>query len=90
MAKKHNCYRCTHRGTIPGSAHSSCEVLSTLSTTEMAELRESGKGPIVKVNPHGARNGWASWPINFDPVWIDKCKVFEDKDNLVTKKEHEK
>ena len=29
--------------------------------------------PVVQFNEHGIRKGWASWPYNFDPIWIQFC-----------------
>jgi hypothetical protein len=26
---------------------------------------------LLSFNEHGVNNGWCSWPINFDPVWVD-------------------
>ena len=34
---------------------------------------------IVELNPHGVKNGWASWPLDFDPIWVEKCQCFRDK-----------
>lgn len=31
----------------------------------------------VTVNEAGVRNGWCNWPFDFDPVWLDSCKMFE-------------
>lgn len=25
----------------------------------------------LKFNQHGVKNGWCTWPINFDPIWVD-------------------
>jgi hypothetical protein len=25
----------------------------------------------------GIRNGWAIWPVNFDPTWLERCDGFE-------------
>lgn len=33
----------------------------------------------MNVNPHGIKNGWALWPFNFAPVWINECMGFETK-----------
>ena len=89
---KPNCYNCKFRGTVPGSAHSRCNVLSStcsddskvfeleiMLSTHRVQLtnKETGE-PLVKLNDHGIRNGWASWPIDFDPVWVEGC-VFETK-----------
>jgi hypothetical protein len=55
------CYECKHRGTIAGNCHSKCN------------------NPDAKVtgDPHGIRNGWFFFPINFDPVWLQSCTGFE-------------
>lgn len=29
--------------------------------------------PIVKFNEYGVDKGWASWPYNYDPIWIEFC-----------------
>ena len=89
---KPNCYNCKFRGTVPGSAHSRCNVLSStcsdepklfeleiMLSTHSVQLTNKDTGePLVKFDDHGIRNGWASWPIDFDPVWIERC-VFETK-----------
>ncbi len=31
----------------------------------------------IKLNPHGVKNGWANWPIDFDPIWVDECLFHE-------------
>ena len=23
---------------------------------------------------------WASWPLDFDPVWVEECKLFASKE----------
>ena len=93
MSDKHNCYKCQFRGTVPGSAHSSCNVLSKLSQdTDKDKLKSfelimgiTGAVPavngeaIVQVDEYGRSQGWALWPINFDPVWINKCGLFLEK-----------
>ena len=33
----------------------------------------------VRGNTHGVRSGWFIWPINFDPVWLEECTLFETK-----------
>jgi hypothetical protein len=34
---------------------------------------------LLEINPHGFKKGWANWPLNFDPIWIDTCLLFKDK-----------
>lgn len=58
------CYKCVHRMDIPGNAHSRC----------------NNHAAKVKGNPHGIRSGWFLWPLNFDPVWLESCDGFSDKE----------
>jgi hypothetical protein len=41
--------------------------------------------PVVVIDPHGIRNGWAMWPYNFDPTWIKMC-AFYIVDNMNSEK----
>lgn len=34
----------------------------------------------IKANYHGIKKGWFNWPWNFDPVWLENCNAFEDKE----------
>jgi hypothetical protein len=27
----------------------------------------------------GIFKGWALWPVNFDPVWLERCEGFEPR-----------
>lgn len=89
-----NCYNCKFRGTVPGSAHSSCKIARVIlgdapeaKVVELEMLLLLGKAKIsegdedaVKLNPHGVKKGWASWPLDFDPVWVEECKLFINKE----------
>jgi hypothetical protein len=91
---KPDCYNCKWRGTVPGSAHSSCKVISSnvsedskamqleimLATHQVQLTNKETNEPLVKLNETGIRGGWASWPLDFDPIWIESC-VFEKKEN---------
>jgi hypothetical protein len=88
-----DCYNCKFRGEIPGSAHSCCEItkhipaLSKVNSEFMdialmigkAKIKSSDGTNAVKLNPEGVKNGWASWPLDFDPVWITSCELFKPK-----------
>lgn len=86
--ERNKCYNCKYRGTVPGSAHSSCKALDVdVEPHErfiLAHLLGTGElklsGPL-HIDPTGIRGGWAYWPINFDPVWIVGCKLFKSKIN---------
>lgn len=93
MAEKPNCYACVHRGTVPGSAHSSCLHPATRAVHDNPGARLAGllgKRTGLQVIPsqaaadlhiaaaaQGIRNGWFLWPVNFDPVWLERCDGFQ-------------
>lgn len=73
-----NCFKCPYRKEVVGSAHSKCNhpelmgqefIVSLIIQRDITILE-----PYITINEHGFRNGWAMWPINFDPVWIT-CKL---------------
>lgn len=79
-----NCHECKHCRNLPFDAHNSCghpvlsnglEWLAALSVHTTAEFKPFG----LSVSEHGLRNGWANWPINFDPVWVNSCNQFQAK-----------
>ncbi len=87
------CYECKHRGSIIGSAHSSCGVIRSTGSEKgmelefmlamrQVEMKDQDGNPIVDIDPHGIRNGWAAWPIDFDPVWIRSCKFYTEKEKI--------
>jgi hypothetical protein len=41
---------------------------------------ENGEEDAIKLDPQGVKNGWANWPFDFDPVWVEKCDMFIDKE----------
>jgi hypothetical protein len=92
------CYQCKFRGTVPGSAHSSCTVIRKLGegmeegkiaalelafmtgNAKLTTQTENGEADAIKLDPQGVKNGWANWPFDFDPVWVEKCDMFIDKE----------
>lgn len=93
--EKPDCYKCIHRGGVPGSAHSSCNhptnklALDNPMAQVTAIFASVGRmAPIVVKNelnvegdPHGIAHGWFNWPFNFDPVWLKKCDGFSEPVN---------
>lgn len=70
------CNDCLNRRDVPGDAHSACAVAETKDAfvLSMAALRHAPEAqPYIRLDPHGVRNGWAHWPFNFDPIWVDHC-----------------
>lgn len=90
-----NCWNCIHRREISGSAHISCRHPSIkLEDSPLLEIFEmwAGVGRVkgdaslgsqlnLKLNPHGVKHGWANWPLNFDPIWINNCDGYEEASN---------
>jgi len=81
---KPNCYKCTYRGNVPGDAHSCCrypgndtDMFSGLFNNNNSE---NGTKLNIRGNLHGIRSGWFMWPVNFDPVWLENCDGFKDKE----------
>ena len=75
MSVKPDCYKCKFRGTVAGSAHSSCNVLTRVTSNE--EELQSAKSleiilsigikvltidgsPATVFNEHGKKKGWAN------------------------------
>lgn len=92
--KKPNCYECVYREGLIGSVHSKCvhPKIKYLSDDPLANLfgmmANTGRiSPLVppenplniKGSPHGIKNGWFNWPVNFDPVWLVSCDGFYPK-----------
>jgi hypothetical protein len=38
--------------------------------------------PAIRVAfaAHGIRNGWVTWPLNYDPTWLRECTGFTPKE----------
>ena len=77
------CCRCTHRASIPGSAHSRCVHPSIGGTAGLEALMvaQGIAGPVaqtlgVRCDAHGLQRGWFSWPLDFDPAWLLACNGF--------------
>ncbi len=88
MKKDHDCYTCVNRAEIPGSSHSHCNaypvetsVLMSLIVIENdGKLEDHDNKVMLELDPHGMKMGWALWPINFDPVWVNICTFFKSKE----------
>jgi hypothetical protein len=37
----------------------------------------------IKANETGVRRGWFLWPFNFDPVWLEECSGWEDRNQPI-------
>lgn len=77
-----NCYKCKHRGNVPGDAHSCCHypgnetgIFDLFSTSNFENRIKLN----ITADLHGIRSGWFMWPVNFDPVWLRNCDGFDPK-----------
>lgn len=90
-SSKPDCYSCKWKGSTDWSAHSSCNhpIFNEIEGSQFLPVMYMIKGlksPFEKIlnityNQHGFNMGWFMWPINFDPVWLESCDGFEEKDN---------
>lgn len=80
-----NCYNCKYRQGVVGSCHSSCKYpidsakAAIMFMTGATSLATKDQSFIIEGNPHGVRNGWFTWPIDFDPTWVVLCTGFKQK-----------
>jgi hypothetical protein len=80
---------------VPGSAHSCCKALrhkaphpndpgviklETHLAIGLVSLKTDEDEEVIKINPHGRKNGWANWPLDFDPIWVSECKFYLPQD----------
>ena len=81
---KPNCYNCKWRRNVPGDVHSRCVFPGTDSNIFTGLFSDQNGAMLTKLgivaNPHGVRNGWFIWPMNFDPTWLLKCNGYTPKE----------
>lgn len=41
-----------------------------------APEHDGAPGMRVAFRAEGVRNGWCTWPLNFDPAWLTECTGF--------------
>lgn len=39
--------------------------------------------PLIQMDPHGVASGWCYWPADFDPTWIQACKFYTLRDDII-------
>lgn len=54
------------------------------SLISLLNFYNQGTSPLMKRmnisgTPHGVKNGWFNWPLDFDPIWLESCDRFEEK-----------
>jgi len=81
---KLNCYECEYRGNVPGDAHSCCHYPGNKVDSIFdffLQTSDNAKKLNIKADAHGIDNGWFLWPVNFDPVWLESCDGFKQKES---------
>lgn len=90
---KIGCFTCKYMGSVTGSCHKKCnhpsiEPIKPIMLLQMAQgvgsinpTRLTVNGiPMQKWNKHGIEKGWVIFPMNFDPVWLQYCLMYDKKD----------
>lgn len=71
---EYRCNTCSYVGSVSGNCHSTCN--SPLFKGEndkfvvlLTNISGNRVGP--RFNTHAMINGWANWPVEFDPIWME-------------------
>ena len=74
------CYQCPHASPVLGSSHhQACNILGD-PVELLAYTQITNSNPLeIKGNQHGIDSGWFTWPIDFDPVWLEHCLFAKHK-----------
>ena len=77
-----DCYSCKWRGQTDYSYHSKCNhpfvggknaIFAMGNTFGMWDFNPLN----IKLNSHGLKQGWASFPLDFDVIWLENCDGYE-------------
>ncbi len=84
-----NCEECVFHGKLPRTHHLECNLVNfedkirvavtILQGGRLSFATDDKEEIAVDFNLHGIANGWCHWPLNFDPIWVDKCLFFTSK-----------
>ena len=53
----------------------------------LARAGQGSKELNIKASPHGVKQGWFIFPVNFDPVWLLNCDGFESVNESLEKRD---
>lgn len=59
-----DCHECRYSEKTPWSHHLTCRC----------------KSAVVEGSEHGISHGWFCYPFDYDPIWLEFCDSFEEKD----------
>jgi len=72
-----DCYSCKYRRPLSGDQHSSCQHHDRMVGGSIVLGRKALGITLIR---HGVMHGWAMWPLNFDPIWIETCNGYTKKE----------
>lgn len=83
-----DCYSCKYHKNIPGDTHIECEhpMAQAHKMTALLALLNTNKRYIediyaclgIKIDAAAYGSGYAMYPINFDPIWINNCDGYDN------------
>ena len=90
---KIGCFTCKYMGSLAGSCHKHCshpsietikpimllQIAQGVGSTNPTHLTVNGI-PMQKWDSLGVEKGWAIFPVNFDPIWLQYCLMYDKKD----------
>jgi hypothetical protein len=89
--RKANCHECKFASRVPGSAHFTCYAITDpvaqglltvgaiVPTITLGSEDSYVKLPVVKGDIDAGKKGWFFWPMDFDPIWLRWCFLFQQK-----------
>lgn len=82
-----SCGNCRFQDNTLSSAHIKCDVLGDDLASLMAVVHPptiqvgNAKMRLVQGKQAGMERGWFTWPMEFDPIWLLWCFLYEDKED---------
>lgn len=66
---------------MSGSHHIGCNKIEGEKNKFIAAglLLQGYRFTKINISEHGIKNGWATWPLDFDSIWIDNCELREEE-----------
>lgn len=86
MSNSSPCVECPFKQSIPGDCHVACghPVANGEHQLTILSLVFSGQASLLQeafgltISQHAINNGWADFPMNFDPIWVTgTCSMLE-------------
>lgn len=93
MSNASPCNECPFKQSIPGDCHSACgHPVAVEKQMLLMSLVFTGRLSVIKqalglqIDPHAVSQGWANFPMNFDPIWVTgSCSMLDSYKQSVAK-----